>query len=115
MQHSHDLNAARNGEIEDYVTAHRETAQTLDQRLPPPPEPALLSQHLELLIDQINERIGLLIAVIGNELPDFRENHLGASLENNHRHGLCVLVSSTARGLALAPIMLDLLGARWNR
>ena len=35
-------------------------------------------------------------------------------MENNHRHGLSALGSSTARGLVLAPVLLDLLRAPWD-
>ena len=65
MQHPHNLNAAGNGEIEDDVTAHREATQAFGQLLPSPPQTALLRQQLKLLIDQVNERIGLIVAVIG--------------------------------------------------
>ena len=54
------------------------------------------------------------IAVIGDELPDFGEIRLGAMMENNQRHGLSALGSSTTRGLALAPVLLDLLRAPWD-
>jgi hypothetical protein len=111
MQHPHDLNAAWDDQIEDDVTAHREATQAFGQFLPSPPQSALLRQQLKLLIDQINERIGLIVAVIGDELLDFREIGFGAGLENNHRHGLPGLGGSTARGLALAAILLDLVGA----
>jgi hypothetical protein len=115
MQHPHDLNTAWDGQIEDDVTAHREATQAFGELVPSSPEPALLCQELELLIDQINERIGLIVAVIGDELLDFREIGFGAGLENNHRHGLPGLGVSTARGLALAAILLDLVGAPGDR
>jgi hypothetical protein len=66
MQHPHDLNAAWDGQIEDYVTAHRKAAQAFGEIVPSSPEPALLCQQLEFLIDQVNERIGLIVSVIGD-------------------------------------------------
>jgi hypothetical protein len=66
------------------------------------------------LIDQINERIGLLIAVIGVKLPDLGEIRLGARMENNHRQGLSALGGNTVRGLPLAPVLLNLLRAPWD-
>ena len=96
MQQPHDLNAAWDEKIEDDVTAHREATQAFGQLLPSPPQSALLRQQLKLLIDQVNERIGLIVAVFGDELPDVREIGLGPGLENNHRHGLPGLGGSTA-------------------
>ena len=81
--------------MEDDVTAHRKTAQALRELIPSPPESGLLCHQLELLIDQVNERICLIVAVIGDQLPDFREIGFGAGLENNHRHGLPGLGGST--------------------
>jgi len=70
VQDPHDLNAVGNREIENDVTAHWEAAQAFSQLLPPPTKPSLLRQQLELLIDQVDERIGLIVAVFGDELPD---------------------------------------------
>ena len=95
MQQPHDLNAAWDEQIEDDVTAYRKATQAFGQLLPSPPQSALLRQQLKLLIDQVNERIGLIVAVFGHELPDFREIGFGAGLENNHRHGLPGLGGST--------------------
>jgi hypothetical protein len=96
MQHPHDLNAVRNGEIKNDVTAHGKAAQPIGQFLPPPPQLTLLCQQLKFLIEPINERIGLIGAVFGDELSDFRQNRQGAALENDHRHGLCVRSGSAA-------------------
>jgi hypothetical protein len=41
---------------------------------------------VEILIDQINERIGLGLSVIGDELSDFVQISLGTGMETNHRH-----------------------------
>ena len=71
MQNPHDLNPTGNSEIEDDVTPHRKTAQTIGQFVPSPPDAGLVRQHLELLVDQIDECIGMGVAVIGDELPDF--------------------------------------------
>ena len=48
-----------------------EHAQTIGQFVPSSPDAGLVRQHLELLVDQINECIGVGVAVIGDELPDF--------------------------------------------
>ena len=50
---------------------HRKTAQTIGQFVPSSPDAGLVRQHLELLVDQIDECIGMGVAVIGDELPDF--------------------------------------------
>ena len=111
MQHPHDLNAAWDGQIEDDVTAHREATQAFGQLLPSPPQSALLRQQLKLLIDQVNERIGLIVAVFGDELPDVRKIGLGPGLKSNLRHGLTALGGGAGRGLAPPPVLLYLVGA----
>ncbi len=63
---------------------------------------------MEILIDQINERIGLGLSVIGDELSDFVQISLGTGMETNHRHLLRALGGSVARGLAHAPDLLVL-------
>ena len=84
MTQSGSQNSARNGVIEDDVTADREAAQPVrlfrdnevgrtakgldaSQLLPLSPQAALRCQQLDLLIEQVNERIGLIVAVIGDE------------------------------------------------
>jgi len=111
MQHPHDLSAAWDEQIGDDVTAHREATQAFGQLLPSPPQSALLRQQLKLLIDQVNERIGLIVAVFGDELPDVRKIGLGPGLKSNLRHGLTALGGGAGRGLAPPPVLLGLVGA----
>lgn len=109
MQNPHDLNPTGNGEIEDDVTPHRKAAQTIGQLVQSSADAGLLRQHLELLVDHIDERIGMGVAVIGDELPDFNQISLGAGLENNHLDGSRALGGSAAGRLAPASVLLDLL------
>lgn len=44
--------------MENDVTAHWEAAQAFSKLLPSPTKPSLLRQQLELLIDQVYERMG---------------------------------------------------------
>ena len=115
MQNPHDLNPTGNGEIEDDVSPHREAAQTIGQFVPSPPDAGLLRQHLELLVDQIDKRIGMGVAAIGDELPDFNQISLGTGLENNHLDGSHALGDGAAGRLALASVLLDLLAIPGDR
>lgn len=115
MQNPHDLNPTGNGEIENDVTPHRKAAQTIGQFVPWPPEAGLLRQDLELLVDQIDQRIGMGVTAIGDELPDLNQISPGAGLENNHLDGSRALNDGAAGRLALASVLLDLLRTPENR
>jgi len=109
MQNPHDLKPTGNGEREVDVSPHRKAAQTIGQFMPSPPDAGLLRQHLELLVDQIDQRIGMGVAVIGDEPPDLNPISPSAGLENNLLDGSHALGGGGAGRLALASVLLDLL------
>jgi len=109
MQNPHDLNLTGNGEIEDDVTPYRKAAQTIGQLVPSSPDTGLVRKHLELLVDQIDECIGMGVAVIGDVLPQFNKISLGTGLDNNHLDASRALGDGGAGRLAPASVLLDLL------
>lgn len=81
VQYAHNDNPFRNRLVENDISSHRKTPQSSCEVLPNTTKSRLPRQKLEFRVKEIDKRISLQLAVLGNAAPDFRDVVLGADEE----------------------------------